>query len=78
VGIPDECKGERIKVYIVLKDGETATPEEFMAHFRERLTPYKVPSEVEFRTELPKSMIGKILRRALREEEIHKAKAKTE
>jgi long-chain acyl-CoA synthetase len=74
VGIPDPRKGERIKVYIVLKEGETATPEEFIAYFRERLTPYKVPSEVEFRTELPKSMIGKILRRALREEENRKAK----
>jgi long-chain acyl-CoA synthetase len=74
VGIPDLRKGERIKVYVVLKAGETATQEEFIAYFRERLTPYKVPSEVEFRTELPKSMIGKILRRALREEEIQKAK----
>ena len=75
VGIPDPRKGERIKVYIVLKEGETATPEEFIAYFKERLTPYKVPSEVEFRTQLPKSMIGKILRRVLREEEILKAKA---
>jgi long-chain acyl-CoA synthetase len=74
IGIPDPRKGERIKVYIVLKDGETATPEEFIAYFKERLTPYKVPSEVEFRTELPKSMIGKILRRALREEESRKGK----
>jgi long-chain acyl-CoA synthetase len=73
VGIPDPRQGERIKVYIVLKEGETATPEEFIAYFKERLTPYKVPSEVEFRTELPKSMIGKILRRALREEENRKA-----
>ncbi len=70
VGIPDEHKGERIKVYIVLKQGETATPDEFIVYFKERLTPYKVPSEVEFRSELPKSMIGKILRRALREEEM--------
>lgn len=69
IGIPDKRKGERIKVYIVLREGESATPEEFIAYFKERLTPYKVPSEVEFRTELPKSMIGKILRRALREEE---------
>ncbi len=75
VGIPDLRKGERIKVYIVLKEGETATSEEFMAYFKERLSPYKVPSEVEFRTQLPKSMIGKILRRALREEEIRKAKS---
>ena len=48
------------------KEGETATTEEFIAYFKERLTPYKVPSEVEFRAELPKSMIGKILRRATR------------
>jgi len=68
VGIPDPYKGERIKVYVVLKDGETATPEEFIAYFKERLVWYKVPAEVEFRTDLPKSMIGKILRRALREE----------
>ena len=74
IGIPDPRKGERIRVYIVLKDGETATSEEFIAYFKKRLTPYKVPSEVEFRTELPKSMIGKILRRALREEENRKAK----
>jgi long-chain acyl-CoA synthetase len=74
VGLPDPRKGERIKVYIVLEDGETATPEEIIAYFRERLTPYKVPTEVEFRTELPKSMIGKILRRALREEEERKPK----
>jgi long-chain acyl-CoA synthetase len=74
IGIPDLRKGERIKVFIVLNDGETATQEELIAYFKERLTPYKVPSEVEFRTELPKSMIGKILRRALREEENRKAR----
>jgi long-chain acyl-CoA synthetase len=74
VGLPDPRKGERIKVYIVLKDGEMATSDEFTAYFKERLTPYKVPSEVEFRKGLPKSMIGKILRRTLREEESRKAK----
>jgi long-chain acyl-CoA synthetase len=75
VGVPDAYKGECIKVYIVLKDGETATPDEFEAYFIEHLTPYKVPSQVEFRSDLPKSMIGKILRRALREEEIQRSKA---
>jgi long-chain acyl-CoA synthetase len=75
VGIPDAYQGEHIKVFIVLKDGETATPEELIAYFRERLTPYKVPSEIEFRTDLPRSMIGKILRRTLREEEIRKLSA---
>ncbi len=72
VGLPDPYKGERIKVYIVLKEGETATEEELIAYFRENLVDYKVPSEIEFRTELPKSAIGKILRRALREEELRK------
>jgi long-chain acyl-CoA synthetase len=72
VGLPDPYTGERIKVYVILKDGETATPEEFRAYFKERLVPYKVPAEVEFRQELPKSMIGKILRRALKEEEAQK------
>jgi long-chain acyl-CoA synthetase len=75
VGVPDECKGERIKVYIVLKAGQSATPDEFMAYLRERLVPYKVPSEIEFRSELPKSMIGKVLRRLLREEELRKVNA---
>ena len=74
VGVSDEYKGERIKVFIVLKEGETATPEEFIAYFRENLVPYKVPSEVEFREEFPKSPIGKILRRQLREEESRKMK----
>jgi long-chain acyl-CoA synthetase len=68
VGLPDARRGERIKVFIVLKEGEQATAEEFIAYFRARVAPYKVPSEVEFRADLPKSMIGKILRRALREE----------
>ncbi len=72
VGLPDPYKGERIKVYIVLKEGETATEEELIAYFRENLVDYKVPSEIEFRTELPKSAIGKILRRALKEEELRK------
>lgn len=72
VGIPDDYKGEKIKVYIVLKDGETATEDEFREFFRKHLVPYKVPSEIEFRDSLPKSAIGKILRKKLREEEIQK------
>ncbi len=70
VGLPDPFKGERIKVYAVLKEGETATEEELIDYFRENLVDYKVPSQVEFRPELPKSAIGKILRRALQEEEL--------
>lgn len=74
VGVPDAYKGERIKVFLVLKDGATTTQDEMLSYFREHLTAYKVPSEVEFRTELPKSMIGKILRRQLREEEVQNAR----
>ena len=76
VGVPDKYKGEKIKVYIVLKEGVSATVEEFEKYFREHLTPYKVPSEIEFRSSLPKSAIGKILRRMLREEEIKKMQGK--
>ncbi len=73
VGIPDEYKGEVPKVFIVLKEGETATEEEILAYCREKLAAYKVPKYVEFRKELPKSMVGKILRRVLAEEEKRKA-----
>ncbi|MCC7507073.1 MAG: AMP-binding protein [Saprospiraceae bacterium] len=67
VGIPDEKSGEVVKVFIVKKD-PSLSAEEVIAHCRENLTGYKVPKQVEFRTELPKTNVGKILRRALREE----------
>ncbi len=63
--VPDAAKGEVAKAYVVLKKGETATEEGIRAYCRERLAPYKVPAAVEFRSELPKTMVGKILRRAL-------------
>jgi long-chain acyl-CoA synthetase len=62
-------KGERVKAYIVLKPGETATEEEMIAFCRENMARYKVPKFVEFRESLPKTMVGKILRRVLVEEE---------
>ncbi|NTU82349.1 MAG: long-chain fatty acid--CoA ligase [Chloroflexales bacterium] len=68
IGVPDEYAGERIKAFVVLRPGEQATEEEIIAFLRERLTRYKVPATVEFRAELPRSMIGKVLRRALRDE----------
>jgi long-chain acyl-CoA synthetase len=70
IGLPDAYKGERIKVFIVLKEGEMASEQEMIDYFKQRLTPYKVPSEVEFRQDLPKSIIGKILRRELRMSEV--------
>ncbi|MDH7488925.1 MAG: long-chain fatty acid--CoA ligase [Anaerolineae bacterium] len=76
-GVPDEYLGEVVKAYIVLKEGETATEQEIIEFCRQNLAKYKVPRIVEFRKELPKTMVGKILRRVLVEEERAKmAKAK--
>jgi long-chain acyl-CoA synthetase len=66
-------KGERVKAYVVLKQGETATEEEIIEYCRQNLAPYKVPKFVEFRSELPKTMVGKILRRVLIEEELKRS-----
>ena len=68
-GINDPYRGETLKAYIVLKEGETMTAEEAIEHCKTNLAAYKVPKLIEFRDELPKTMIGKVLRRMLREEE---------
>jgi long-chain acyl-CoA synthetase len=73
IGVQDPYRGETVKAFIVLRDGETATEEEIIAFCKQELARYKVPKLVEFRKELPKSLIGKVLRRVLMEEE----KAKT-
>ncbi|MFO1372467.1 MAG: long-chain-fatty-acid--CoA ligase [Candidatus Competibacteraceae bacterium] len=65
VGVPDERSGEAVKIVVVRKD-PTLTANALIEHCRQRLTGYKMPRHVEFRTELPKSNVGKILRRALR------------
>ena len=72
VGVPDEYRGETVKVFIVLKKGETVTEKEIIDFCREKLAPYKVPKLVEFRESLPQSSVGKVLRKELRSEEIHK------
>lgn len=72
VGIPDDRTGERVKAFIVLKEGQTATAEEIVAWCRDPeqgLTGYRVPHEIEFRDELPETLVGKVLRRVLLEEE---------
>lgn len=71
-GVPHAYRGETVKAYVVLKQGESASEEEMIAFCRERLAPYKVPKLVEFREELPKSAVGKLLRRKLVEEERQK------
>jgi long-chain acyl-CoA synthetase len=73
-GVPDEVLVDKIKAYIVLKPGQTATAQEIIDFCKARLAKFKVPKEVEFRTALPKNMVGKMLRRLLVEEE--KAKLK--
>ena len=72
VGLPDPHRGETVKVFIVLKEGETATEQEIIEYCRGKMARFKVPTAVEFRSELPKTMVGKILRRVLREEELAK------
>jgi long-chain acyl-CoA synthetase len=67
IGIPDERRGETVKAFVVLKEGETATEDEIIGFCRENMAAYRVPRLVEFRDTLPKSMVGKVLRRELRE-----------
>lgn len=72
VGIPDPYRGETVKVFIVPRGEEELTEGEILAFCREHLAPYKVPKEVEFRSSLPQSAVGKVLRKVLREEEMEK------
>jgi len=74
IGVPDDYSGERIKAYVVLKEGETATPEEIIDYCKEHLVKYKVPKYIEFAKALPKSAVGKILRKELRAMDQAKAK----
>jgi long-chain acyl-CoA synthetase len=65
-GVPDAAKGEVPCAWVVLRPGQGASEEDLRSHCRAHLAPYKVPARIEFRTELPKTMVGKVLRRALR------------
>ncbi len=68
-GVPDEHTSEAVKAWIVLEEGASCDSDEIVQHCREQLVGYKVPKQVEFRSELPKSAVGKVLRRELRDEE---------
>lgn len=74
IGVPEEKVGEKIKAFIVLKNEfkDKVREEDILKHLKENLAPYKIPKEIEFRRSLPKSTVGKILRRILKEEEIKK------
>jgi len=70
IGIPHPVRGEAVKVFIVLKEGETATKEELLEHCKKSLATYKLPAEFEFRKELPKTNVGKVLKKNLRAESV--------
>jgi len=76
VGVPDAYRGETVKAFIVPKEGETLSQEEVHEFCKEKLAAYKRPKNIEFREELPKSAVGKILRKVLRAEEEAKQKDK--
>lgn len=70
VGVPDRLRGEKVVLYVVLKEGEVARQDEIVGFCKEHLAKYKVPKRVEFKKELPKTPVGKVLRRVLREEAV--------
>ncbi len=69
IGVPDEYRGETVKVFVVPKPGQQLTADEVIEYCKTKLAKYKVPKFVEFRSELPKTFVGKVLRRILAEEE---------
>jgi long-chain acyl-CoA synthetase len=80
IGVPDQQTGEAVKAFVVLKEGETATPEELIAWGRDPangLTAYRAPKQVELRDSLPETLVGKVLRRVLMEEERRRQAAPT-
>ncbi len=74
VGVPDAYRGETVKAFIVVKEGEHLTEQEVIDYCKQHLAAYKVPKLIEFMDELPKSVIGKVLRRTLREMELERVK----
>jgi long-chain acyl-CoA synthetase len=78
VGLPDRYRGETVKAYVVVAPGATLVEEDVLDHCRRELTAYKVPRVVEFRESLPRTVVGKVLRRVLVEEELARAAAAEE
>jgi long-chain acyl-CoA synthetase len=76
IGVPDDRTGEAVKAFVVLREGESATADDLVAWARDPangLTAYRTPKQIELRDSLPETMVGKVLRRVLAEEERHKA-----
>jgi len=69
IGVPDEVRGQIAKAFVVLKPGQTVTPDELIGFCKDKIAKYKLPREVVFVTELPRTAVGKLLRRVLREKE---------
>ena len=78
LGIPDDYRGEAPKAFVKLKEGSALTPEALLAFLEDKLNPIEMPEEIEFRDELPKTMIGKLSKKELMEEEAAKREGKTE
>lgn len=72
IGIPHPSRGEQVKVFVVLNEGETATEEELLEYCKDKLATFKLPTMIEFRKELPKTNVGKILKKDLKAEEMAK------
>ena len=72
IGVPHPKRGEQVKAFVVLKSGETTTPEEIIAYCKDKLATYKLPTEIEFMDSLPKTNVGKVLKKELRAEELAK------
>jgi len=72
IGVPHPKRGEQVKVFVVLNSGETATPEELIEYCKDKLAAYKLPTMIEFRDELPKTNVGKVLKKDLRAKELTK------
>jgi long-chain acyl-CoA synthetase len=68
VGVPDSLRGEKVVLFVVLKEGEQLSQDELLVFCREHLAKYKVPKRIVIRNELPKTAVGKVLRRTLRDE----------
>lgn len=77
IGVPDPYRGETVKAFIVFKKGQQASEDEIEKHCRERLAAYKIPRQYEFRADLPKTMVGKVLRRQLQDEDKKRREAES-
>ena len=72
IGVPDSYRGETVKAFVKLKTGHNVTVDEIINFAKDNLAPYKAPKEVEILADLPKSSVGKLLRRVLRDKELAK------